>query len=282
MRRCDVVHLHGLYLFHDIAVWQSCRRHGIPYVIRPHGTLEPYQRRRHAGRKRVYDGIVGRRILRDAALVHFTTPAEARNAEDLVGPGRSFVAALGVEPYASGLLTDAPAWWPDGRVLGYMGRISHKKRVDVLVEALAQLPGDVHLVIAGPDDERLQAGLEVLAARRGIARRVHFPGVLIGADKEWLLARATATGLASENENFAISVVESLSTWDACRHDPACRQSRAGGRTRCGCCRGRTRRRPVRRCLRSTADLELSADGSPGGCAPRRLWKRLAFAASGL
>ena len=37
----DIVHIHSLYLFHDWAAGHICRAAGVPYIIRPHGTLDP-------------------------------------------------------------------------------------------------------------------------------------------------------------------------------------------------------------------------------------------------
>src|SRR3712207_2790508 len=35
----DVVHVHSLYLFHTAVSTALARRHGVPYIIRPHGAL---------------------------------------------------------------------------------------------------------------------------------------------------------------------------------------------------------------------------------------------------
>jgi glycosyltransferase involved in cell wall biosynthesis len=66
------------------------------------------------------------------------------------------------------------------------------------------------LVIAGPDQEGLQAKLEAMARDLGIATRVHWPG-LIGGDLKWgALRAAEAFVLPSHQENFGIAVAESL------------------------------------------------------------------------
>ncbi|MFI6287044.1 glycosyltransferase [Streptomyces sp. NPDC051018] len=62
---------------------------------------------------------------------------------------------------------------PDAFVVGGVGRLVPGKRFDVLVRAVAALPGTV-LVIAGDGPER--ASLERLAAQLGITERVRFPG----------------------------------------------------------------------------------------------------------
>jgi hypothetical protein len=47
----DVVHVHALYLFHDWAAASSCWRHRKPYIVVPHGALDPFIYQRHRWRK---------------------------------------------------------------------------------------------------------------------------------------------------------------------------------------------------------------------------------------
>jgi glycosyltransferase involved in cell wall biosynthesis len=69
---------------------------------------------------------------------------------------------------------------------------------------------DARLVLVGPDDEGLQAGLEELAASRGIRERVVFTGLLRGTDKLAALAAADLWALPSLTENFGVAVLEAL------------------------------------------------------------------------
>ena len=46
----DIVHIHSLYLFHDLVAAHYCRKHGVPYLIRPHETLLADPSRTAAGR----------------------------------------------------------------------------------------------------------------------------------------------------------------------------------------------------------------------------------------
>ncbi len=63
-----------------------------------------------------------------------------------------------------------------GPVVGYVGKLSHKKGIDVLIRAVAKLPDPPRLIILGDGDERER--LERLARESGIADTTHFvPGV---------------------------------------------------------------------------------------------------------
>jgi glycosyltransferase involved in cell wall biosynthesis len=69
----------------------------------------------------------------------------------------------------------------DAFVVAVLGRIAGWKGQDVLIRALAHLPGDVVALVAGapwPGDERRQRELEALAKTIGVAERVRFAGFL--------------------------------------------------------------------------------------------------------
>jgi glycosyltransferase involved in cell wall biosynthesis len=76
LRRADVVHLHGNWTF---PVWVGCGcalASGKPYVVSPHGSLDPVRLRHSAWKKRLA-GLMDRYFLRRASVIHATSEAEA-------------------------------------------------------------------------------------------------------------------------------------------------------------------------------------------------------------
>lgn len=214
----DVVHLHSLYLFHSWAAGTLCRRLGVPYIVRPHGTLDPVIHRRRRWRKRVMELWFQDRLLRDAAAIHYTSAEELRLAEPFAQGAPGVVVPLGLD------LADYATLPPPGAfrrrhpeigerpILLFLGRLNFKKGLDVLIEAAARVIADgidAHLVIAGPD-----GGMEAAARRwvsgAGLEARTTFTGMLIGADKLAAFADATLFVLPSSSENFGIAVVEAM------------------------------------------------------------------------
>jgi glycosyltransferase involved in cell wall biosynthesis len=61
-------------------------------------------------------------------------------------------------------------------VIGYAGHLYPWKGVDVLIEALARVPGVNGLIAGGQPGERDRSRLEALARARGIGDRVEFAG----------------------------------------------------------------------------------------------------------
>lgn len=216
--RFDVVHLHSLYLFHDLVGGWLCRRRGVPYVIEPHGLLDPYIRRRRRGRKRLMEALFQNGVLRRAAAIRYTCDVERELSEPFAcgAPGR--VAPLGVDldgfdnlpPRAR--FTAAFPETAGRRIVLFLGRLHEKKGLDLLVPAFAHAAArhpDLHLVLAGPDDG-MAAPAKALARQHGVAERTTFTGMLVGEAKFAAFAAADLSVLPSYSENFGIAAVEGM------------------------------------------------------------------------
>jgi glycosyltransferase involved in cell wall biosynthesis len=220
LARFDGVVIHGLWQFHGYGTYRMVRGR-LPYVVFPHGMLDPYFKQafplKHF-KKQVYWLARERRMLRDARAVCFTTAIERDASAKTFWPGgwKSVVVSLGIsepegEPAAQreAFLTRFPGL-RGRRFFLFLSRIHRKKGCDLLLEAFARVDADWDLVMAGPDEEGLQPALEAQAARLGIAGRVHWTGMLEGDVKWGALRAAEAFVLPSHQENFGIAVVEAM------------------------------------------------------------------------
>ena len=91
------VHIHSLYLFHDLVAGHYCRKYGVPYLIRPHGTLDPFIYRRHRWRKAIMEAWFENRNIRGAAAMLFTSEEEMRLARPYIGDTPGAVVPLGLD-----------------------------------------------------------------------------------------------------------------------------------------------------------------------------------------
>jgi glycosyltransferase involved in cell wall biosynthesis len=213
----DVVHIHSLYQFPASAAAFYCRRYGVPYILRPHGTLDPFMYRHHRLRKWIYETVCERRNLAYAAAVQFTTEDEKLLAETVGLRFRGTVIPLGVTvERTTGPLASMAHRWPETagkKVILFLGRINFKKGLDILCEAFAEIArqrDDVHLLLAGPDHEGFGKQVIRWLSRQRILHRVTFCGMLTGVAKETVLAEASLFVLPSYTENFGIAVVEAM------------------------------------------------------------------------
>lgn len=76
IRGYDIVHIHTLYLFHSAIAAHYSRKYNVPYLIRPHGTLDPFLYRRHRLRKSIVELLFENRNIKNASAIHFTTDQE--------------------------------------------------------------------------------------------------------------------------------------------------------------------------------------------------------------
>lgn len=218
VRQADVVHLHSLYLFHVWAAARACRRHGVPYLLRPHGTLDPFLWNRHRLRKSVMEWLFQDRVIREAAALHYTAAEEMKLAEPYVhgAPGVVIPNGLDLAEYATlpppGRVRTEHPEIGSRRIVLFLSRLNFKKGLDLLVPAFVEAcrsVNDLHLVIAGPDDGMRQK-TEALIAEARVGSRVTFLGMLDHAQKLAAFRDAAMFVLPSYSENFGIAVVEAM------------------------------------------------------------------------
>ena len=92
----DLVHVHSLYFFHSLVAGHYCRQNAIPYLVRPHGTLDPFIYRRHRWRKCLVEHLFEHRNIRRAAALHFTTAEEQALAAPYTFDTPGLVVPLGI------------------------------------------------------------------------------------------------------------------------------------------------------------------------------------------
>jgi glycosyltransferase involved in cell wall biosynthesis len=222
--RFDGVVVNGLWQYCGYAAWRALAGN-TPYVVFTHGMLDPYFKRafplKHI-KKWLYWVPAEYRILRDAYRVLFTSSAEKRLAEQSFWLHRWNPYVV---PYGANSPPDKPkevlmeAFYQacpavrGKRFLLYLGRIHRKKGCDMLVEAfgkVAHSDPDLELVMAGPDQQQWSSSLKQIAARAGVADRVHWPGMITGDAKWGSFYASEAFILPSHQENFGIAVAEAL------------------------------------------------------------------------
>lgn len=224
--RFDGIVMNGVWTFPGLAVRFAARRARKRYGIFAHGALDPWFNRQYPLKhlKKLVYWPLQHPVLRDAQAVIFTSETERDLARTSFRPSQwnSAVIPIGInDPEerggdAAGQIEAFYLRFPElrgRRYLLFLARIHEKKGCDLLIEAFAKtadsVPG-VDLVIAGPNQEGMQAKLQRLAERLGIGGRVYWPG-LIGGNLKWGALRACdALILPSHQENFGVAVVESL------------------------------------------------------------------------
>jgi glycosyltransferase involved in cell wall biosynthesis len=210
----DLIHVHELRSFVTVAAHRAARRNRVPYVVSTHGGLV-HLGKRHA--KELFDSLWGNRIIRDAAGLIAVSKLEADQMQ-LFGISQDRIHLL-PNPIQSEVYAVLPEpgefrtrWGIDtSKLILFLGRLNRIKGADLLVEAFERLSGDVHLVLAGPDDG-YGAQLTAMLSPE-LARRVTFTGRLDHAEKLTAFVDADVCVVPSRSEIFGMVMLESL----ACR-----------------------------------------------------------------
>ena len=206
----EIVHIFG---FRDVvttvtAAW--CRARRIPYVFEPLDMVVPQFR--NVPVKRAFDRVVGGSVLRGARLVIANS---ARERSQLVAAGVED-ARLVVRPNGfptahddrGTILRNMLGIDPDAPLVLNVGRLSFKKGLDLLLEAVASLT-NVHLAIVGPDDgDGTRELLERRVSRPDLAGRVALLPPFDDRQPRELYGEADIFVLPSRNESFGMVAAE--------------------------------------------------------------------------
>jgi glycosyltransferase involved in cell wall biosynthesis len=221
--RFDAVIVHGIWTFPGLAVRAAARSARIPYGVFIHGGLDPWFNRAYP-LKRIKKSIywpLQYPVLRDAHAVFFTAELERDLAKSSFQPSQwnSVVVPYGTNEPVGDPSVQIETFYQQFPALRqrpfflFLGRLHQKKGCDLLVEAFSRIAPSVptvDLVIAGPDQQGLQAKLTAMTHQLGVTARVHWTGSLEGDLKWGALRAAQAFVLPSHQENFGIAVAESL------------------------------------------------------------------------
>lgn len=212
MRRVapDIVHIHGMWSPLLAAFAQHARCLRIPYIVSPHGMLEPWSLSAGARRKslalRTYQG----RILRDAVAIHTTSVMEATHVRSLGVTRAPIIVVPNIVEAPMAIHEDQTAPKDRNRVLLFLSRIHRKKGLDTLLSAWNGIrPPGWNLLIVGSGDPSYLQSLQHLCRANGIAD-VSFHPHAEGETRERLFRSASAFVLPTHSENFGNVVAEAL------------------------------------------------------------------------
>jgi glycosyltransferase involved in cell wall biosynthesis len=216
----DVLHLHGVWdrvLYRTAA---AARRRGTPYVVAPHGMLDPWSLAQKRWKKTLALALGYRAMLNRAAALHLLNDDELRllaplglKAPGVVLPNGVFLEEIDLPPPAA--LSDMLPNLAGRPYVLFISRLHYKKGLDYLADAfhlVAARRPDACLVVAGPDGGA-RADFERRTSGPKLAGRVFLTGPLYGAAKWAALAGAACFCLPSRQEGFSVAILEAM----ACR-----------------------------------------------------------------
>ena len=203
----DLVHFHSHRHFLQAVVGTAARRRGLPYVFTGNGTVPAIER--YVLVKRVIDHLGAETFLCDAAACIAVSQAEVSHYTGVgVDPARVRVIANGIRLEEFATLPESGRFRrafdiDDGPLVVFVGKITPRKGVDVLLRSLALLPSDVRLVVAG-NFMMPERPIHQLAEELGVSERVRFVGLLLDDDRNAAYVDADVVAYPSTDEIFGL------------------------------------------------------------------------------
>ncbi|MDJ0772132.1 MAG: hormogonium polysaccharide biosynthesis glycosyltransferase HpsP [Mastigocoleus sp. MO_167.B18] len=222
----DLAHIHALFSPISSIAATICRRHKLPYILRPLGTLDPADLQKKRKLKQLYAAVLESPNLANAAAVHFTSEQEAKVSERFGRVTKDLILPLGVakleEKYSEvihydrkQIILDKYNIYGDFPLILFMSRIDPKKGLDVLIPALEKLLSEnfkFHFVLAGtnPQDLSYEQKIKQQIEASELKKCTTITGFITGELKSVLLQAADLFVLPSYYENFGIAVAEAM------------------------------------------------------------------------
>ena len=209
----DVLSVHGLWKYCSVGSHGWHRQTGRPYVVHPHGMLEPWAVQNAMWKKRVAGVLYENQHLRKAACLRALSEAEAQSIRSygLRNPICVIPNGIDLPDLRESNAKTQPA---NRKTLLYLGRLHPKKNIANLIRAWKEIfnsqrgSGDPWvLAIAGWDEGGYESELKSIA----VGASVVFLGPQFGADKSECYRTSDAFILPSLSEGLPMAVLEAWS-----------------------------------------------------------------------
>ena len=233
----DLVHTHTIFCYPTLPAYWACQFYQIPYIMTPHGMLEPWALAYKSWKKTPYFKLIEKPALQRASAIQMLASTEANNIKQLGLKSPLVIIPNGIYQEDFQDLPSPEIFYQQfpetrhKRSIIFLGRIDPKKGLDLLAIAFgtvhAQFP-ETHLILAGPDNIGFSPTVKGYFSEVNCLEAVTFTGMLTGSLKYAALAAADIYVAPSYSEGFSVSVLEGLTSGLPCIITTGCNFPEAG------------------------------------------------------
>ena len=215
----DIVHQHGMWTGISRATLKFSQKKKTATVIAPHGSLNPYVLSLSKWKKRIALTVYERENLKLASCLHATSENEILDFRKFGLKNPIAYIQNGIEGRYLSVGGNAISFRNEygisthKRVLLFLSRISPKKGLPMLVEAISSIRNifkDWQLIIAGIEEFGHQKEVESLIIQFNLEENIKIIGPLFGTAKHDAFAAAELFILPSHSEGSPMVVLDSL------------------------------------------------------------------------
>ena len=202
----QVIHIQSWWNTVAVLTALICKIKSWKYIVSPRGMLSPYTIE-HSIVKKIIHNLIGNYLLENA-IIHVTSNDEKQKLNKLNPSYR----LMDVPNYVD-VKTKPQNVNRNAEIFNllFLSRIHPKKGLEDLFSALSKVGFNYHLSIVGDGDSNYIEELKLLSRKLMIENSISWKGALYNDDKIRSYANADVFVLPSKDENFANTVLESLS-----------------------------------------------------------------------
>jgi glycosyltransferase involved in cell wall biosynthesis len=201
----DINHIHGIFMHIHFAGYKYSQLENKPYILSPHGMLEPWHLKDKALKKKIYLNLLGNKLIKNATFLHAITPLEKDNLFHLTKHKQIFEIP---NLFHFNTIPQNIKKENNEDYLLFLSRIHPKKGLDILIESISYIDDKkIKLKIVGSINDYANELIQKCKIL-GISERVEFVGGVYGAEKYQLYANAKAFVAPSYSEAIGIVNLE--------------------------------------------------------------------------
>jgi glycosyltransferase involved in cell wall biosynthesis len=213
----DIIHLHSIWLFPNIATWIYAKKNNKKYIIRPAGSLEPWALKKSGLKKKLYFNLIEKRIINNAVAIQTASPKESQSIKKFNFLPKIIEIPNGINLKEANRTVNEVELRLQYRysssdfIILFLGRIAPVKNLEFLLRVLVSVQfkiKDLKVIIAGPIKDSYSKKIKRKFEDSHLD--VFFSDAVYGLEKDNLLAISDLFVLPSLSENFAVAVAEAL------------------------------------------------------------------------
>lgn len=211
----DLMHGHGMWDLSTHWLAYASRKRNIPYVLSPHGMLEPWALQQGKWKKKIALKAYQYADLKYAHCIHVTAEMEFDSVRSLGfnNPVALIPNGIDVSQFPQRQLVSSDI---KQRKILFLSRVHPKKGIELLIDAWAMIPVDIRqnwgIDIVGNGEQEYLNSLQIRIDNQGLQNQISIVGPKFGEDKIISYQSADVFVLPTYSENFGVVVAEALAS----------------------------------------------------------------------
>lgn len=212
----DLHHFHGLWHRQHSKFSHELSVRGVPFVVSPHGMLEPWAIKNKWWKKKPYLLAIEKQHLKRAASLFAASTMEADSISKVLSQKHCPIIPIGcLDPRGIDYVSARRklGWEGEEFVILFLSRLDKKKGLELLFDALDQIALNcaIRLVIVGDGDSGYVSKLKALSLTLNQPKlRIEWVGGVWGESRWKYFQASDLFCLPTFSENFGIAVLESF------------------------------------------------------------------------